>query len=130
MSLEVREFKDLDLNFRAHPVTGDVVRKTGNAAVIAALRNLVLTNRFEKPFRPLYGGDIRALLFENVSPVIANILEAEITNTIKNYEPRVNVLAVRAQANSDKNGYNVAIKFSINNVEQPLTVNMFLQQVQ
>lgn len=130
MSLEVREFKDLDLNFRAHPVTGDVVRKTGNAAVIAALRNLVLTNRFEKPFRPLYGGDIRALLFENVSPVVANILEAEISNTIKNYEPRVNVLAVRAQANSDKNGYNVAIKFSINNVEEPLTVNMFLQQVQ
>lgn len=130
MSLEVREFKDLDLNFRAHPVTGDVVKKTGNAAIIAALRNLVLTNRFEKPFRPLYGGDIRALLFENVSPVVASILEAEISNTIKNYEPRVNVLAVRAQANSDKNGYNVAIKFSINNVEEPLTVNMFLQQVQ
>jgi phage baseplate assembly protein W len=130
MSLEVREFKDLDLNFRAHPVTGDVVRKTGNAAVIAALRNLVLTNRFEKPFRPLYGGDIRSLLFENISPMVANILEAEISNTIKNYEPRVNVLAVRAQANSDKNGYNVAIKFSINNVEEPLTVNMFLQQVQ
>lgn len=130
MSLEVREFKDLDLNFRAHPVTGDVVKKTGNAAIIAALRNLVLTNRFEKPFRPLYGGDIRALLFENVSPVVASILEAEIANTIKNYEPRVNVLAVRAQANNEKNGYSIAIKFSINNVEAPLTVNMFLQKVQ
>jgi len=130
MSLEVREFKDLDLNFRAHPVTGDVVKKTGNAAIIAALRNLVLTNRFEKPFRPFYGGDVRSLLFENVSPVVASILESEIGNTIKNYEPRVNVIGIRAQANIEKNGYNITIQFSINNVEEPATVSMFLQQVQ
>ncbi len=130
MSLEVREFKDLDLNFRAHPVTGDVVKKTGNAAIITALRNLVLTNRFEKPFRPLYGGDIRSLLFENVSPIVASILESEIGNTIRNYEPRVTVVGIRAQANVEKNGYNISIKFSINNVEEPLTVNMFLQKVQ
>lgn len=130
MALEVREFKDLDLNFRAHPVTGDVVKKTGNAAIIAALRNLILTNQYEKPFRPLFGSGIRGLLFENVSPILANILETEITNTIANYEPRVTVQAVRVIANLDQNGYNVAIRFSINNVEQPITINTFLQKVQ
>lgn len=130
MALEVREFKDLDLNFRAHPVTGDVVKKTGNAAIIAALRNLILTNQYEKPFRPLFGSGIRGLLFENVSPILANILETEITNTIANYEPRVTLQAVRVTANLDQNGYNVAIKFSINNVEQPITINTFLQKVQ
>lgn len=130
MSLQIREFKDLDLNFRAHPVTGDVVKKTGNAAILAALRNLILTNQYEKPFRPLFGANIRALLFENVSPIVASILESEITSTIRNYEPRVNVQAIRAIANVEKNGYNISIRFSINNVESPISVNMFLQQVQ
>lgn len=130
MPLEVREFKDLDLNFRPHPVTKDVVKKTGNAAVVAALRNLILTNKFEKPFRPLYGSGIRALLFENVSPIVANILESEISTIVQNYEPRVTVQAVRVLANIEDNGYNVTIRFSINNVESPLAVNMFLQKVQ
>lgn len=130
MPLEVREYKDLDLNFRAHPVTKDVTKKTGTAAIVSALRNLILTNRYEKPFRPLYGGNIRGLLFENVSPVLASILETEISNVIKNYEPRVNVRSIRVSANLDKNGYNVTLQFSINNVESPLTVTMFLQKVQ
>jgi len=130
MSLEVREFRDLDLNFRAHPVTKDVVKKTGTAAVVAALRNLLLTNRYEKPFRPFFGANIRALLFENVSPVLASILETEIENTIRNYEPRVRLEAVRVDASPEKNGYNISIKFSINNVESPVRVTMFLQKVQ
>lgn len=130
MSLEVREFKDLDLNFRAHPVTKDVVKKTGTAAIVGALRNLILTNQYEKPFRPLFGANIRALLFENVSPVLATILETEIENTIRTYEPRVVVESVRVDANPEKNGYNITIQFSINNVESPLRVNMFLQKVQ
>ena len=52
MPLEVRTYKDLDLNFRAHPVTKDVVKRTGNAAIIGAVRNLILTNLYEKPFQP------------------------------------------------------------------------------
>ena len=130
MPLEVREFKDLDLNFRPHPVTKDVVKKTGTAAVISALRNLILTNQYEKPFRPLFGANIRALLFENVSPVLASVLEKEIEKTIQNYEPRVIVQAIRVDANPEKNGYNITIKFSINNVESPVKVTMFLQKVQ
>jgi phage baseplate assembly protein W len=130
MPLEVREFKDLDLNFRAHPVTKDVVKKTGTAAVINALRNLILTNQYEKPFRPLFGANIRALLFENVSPVLASVLETEIEKSIQNYEPRVIVESIRVDANPEKNGYNITIKFSINNVESPVKVNMFLQKVQ
>jgi hypothetical protein len=64
MPLEVRQYKDLDLNFTAHPVTKDVVKRTGNAAIIGALRNLILTNLYEKPFQPVYGSRIRGLLFE------------------------------------------------------------------
>lgn len=129
MSLEVRVYKDLDLNFRAHPVTKDVVKRTGNAAIIGALKNLILTNLYEKPFQPNFGSRVRGLLFEDVSFITANILQTEISNAIVNFEPRVGVDAVRVQANPDQNRYDITIRFFINNLEAPVTINFFLEKV-
>jgi phage baseplate assembly protein W len=129
MSLDVRVYKDLDLNFKAHPVTKDVVKRTGNAAIIGALKNLIFTNPFEKPFQPLYGSKVRSLLFEDVSFITANILQTEINNTIKNFEPRVGVDAIRVQANLEQNRYDITIRFYINNLEAPVTINFFLEKV-
>lgn len=129
MSLEVRTYKDLDLNFRAHPVTKDVVKRTGNAAIIGALKNLILTNLYEKPFQPNFGSRVRGLLFEDVSFITANILQTEISNAIVNFEPRVGVDAVRVQANPDQNRYDITIRFFINNLEAPVTINFFLEKV-
>ena len=129
MSLDVRVYKDLDLNFRAHPVTKDVVKRTGNAAIVGALKNLILTNLGEKPFQPNFGSRIRGLLFEDVSFVTANIIQSEIENSIKNFEPRVGVDAIRVQANPEQNRYDVAIRFFINNLEAPITINFFLEKV-
>jgi len=129
MSLDVRVYKDLDLNFKAHPVTKDVVKRTGNAAIIGALKNLILTNIGEKPFQPNFGSRIRGLLFEDVSFITANIIQTEIGNSIKNYEPRVGVDAIRVQANPDQNRYDITIRFFINNLEAPVTINFFLEKV-
>lgn len=129
MPITTREYKDLDLNFRAHPVTKDVVKRTGNAAIIGALRNLILTNLYEKPFQPNFGSRVRGLLFEDVSFITANILQTEISNVIQNFEPRVGVDAIRVQANPEQNRYDVTIRFFINNLEAPVTINFFLQKV-
>jgi len=129
MPLEVRTYKDLDLNFRAHPVTKDVVKRTGNAAIIGALRNLILTNLYEKPFQPTFGSRVRGLLFEDVSFITANILQTEISNVIVNFEPRVSVDAIRVQANPEQNRYDITIRFFINNLEAPVTINFFLEKV-
>lgn len=129
MPLEVRTYKDLDLNFRAHPVTKDVVKRTGNAAIIGALRNLILTNLYEKPFQPNFGSRIRGLLFEDVSFITANVLQTELTNVIQNFEPRVGVDAIRVQANPEQNRYDITIRFFINNLEAPVTINFFLEKV-
>ncbi len=129
MSLDVRVYKDLDLNFKAHPVTKDVVKRTGNAAIIGALRNLILTNLYEKPFKPNFGSRIRGLLFEDVSFITANILQTEISSVIVNYEPRVGVDAIRVQANPEQNRYDITIRFFINNLEAPVTINFFLEKV-
>ena len=129
MPITTREYKDLDLNFRAHPVTKDVVKRTGNAAIIGALRNLILTNLYEKPFQPNFGSRVRGLLFEDVSFITANILQTEINNVIQTFEPRVGVDAIRVQANPEQNRYDVTIRFFINNLEAPVTINFFLQKV-
>ena len=129
MSLDVRTYKDLDLNFRAHPVTKDVVKRTGNAAIIGAVRNLILTNLYEKPFQPTFGSRVRGLLFEDVSFITANILQTEISNVIVNFEPRVSVDAIRVQANPEQNRYDITIRFFINNLEAPVTINFFLEKV-
>ena len=125
MALEVRTYKDLDLNFKAHPVTKDVLKRTGNAAIVGALKNLILTNVGEKPFQPNFGSRIRGLLFEDVSFITANIMQTEISNAIKNFEPRVGVDAIRVQANPELNRYDVTIRFYINNLEAPVTINFF-----
>lgn len=129
MSLEVRTYKDLDLNFRPHPITKDVVKRIGNAAIIGAVRNLILTNRYEKPFQPAFGSRIRSLLFEDVSFITANILRTEIEDTIRNFEPRVSVNNVRVSAEPENYRYSVAITFYINNLEQPVNITMFLEKV-
>ena len=129
MALDTRIYKDLDLNFKAHPVTKDVVKRTGNAAIIGALRNLILTNLYEKPFQPNFGSRVRGLLFEDVSFITANILQTEISNVIKNFEPRVGVDAVRVQAKPEQNRYDVTIRFFIANLEAPVTINFFLEKV-
>jgi phage baseplate assembly protein W len=129
MSLEVRTYKDLDLNFRAHPVTKDVVKRTGDSAIIGALKNLILTNLYEKPFQPTFGSRVRGLLFEDVSFITANVLQTELTNVIRNFEPRVGIDAIRVQANPEQNRYDITIRFFINNLEAPVTINFFLEKV-
>jgi uncharacterized protein len=129
MPIEVRTYKDIDLNFRAHPVTKDVLKRTGNAAIIGALRNLLLTNIGEKPFQPNFGTRIRGLLFEDVSFITANVLQSEIQGAIRNFEPRIGVDAIRVQANPDQNRYDITLRFFINNLEAPITINFFLEKV-
>jgi phage baseplate assembly protein W len=129
MALETRTYKDLDLNFTVHPVTKDVVKRTGNAAIIGALRNLILTNLYEKPFQPTFGSRIRGLLFEEVSFITANILQSEIANVVKSFEPRVSIDAIRVEAQPEENRYVVTLRFYIANVENPITINLFLEKV-
>lgn len=129
MPITTREYKDLDLNFKAHPVTKDVIKRTGNSAIIGALRNLILTNLYEKPFQPSFGSRVRGLLFEDVSYITASVLQSEISKTIQNFEPRVGIDAIKVQANPEENRYDVAIRFYINNLEAPVTINFFLEKI-
>jgi phage baseplate assembly protein W len=123
------DYSDLDLDFIAHPTTGDVVRKTGVDAIKRSIRNLILTNFYDRPFRPSIGSNAQKLLFENANPLTANFLKDAIEEVIRNYEPRVNLTGLQVQFDPDNNGYNVNLGFIILNKLQPVTTTIFLERI-
>lgn len=126
---EQRVFSDLDLTFAKHPVTKDVSKKVKDQAIIGAVRNLLLTKFYERPFNPNLGSNITQLLFEPVDFVTASILSKEITTTIQNYEPRVSINELIVTPDNENQRYDVTLKFFIVNSVRPITVTLFLNRL-
>jgi phage baseplate assembly protein W len=129
MDITTNGYSDIDLTFNPHPVTKDLMISTGQMAVVKALKNLILTNHYEKPFKPDYGSNIKKLLFELMTPFTAQSIAKEIEYTIKNYERRVTLKTVDVVANYDHNYYEVSIVFYIENLIQPLSANFILTRL-
>jgi len=123
-------YKDINLNFSKHPITGDIGKLTNVEAVKRSVRNLVNTNFYERPFHPEIGSDIRAILFEPVSPLVADVLKRYVEDVINNFEPRAELIKVDANPNPDSNSYAVTIEFYLVNSPSGLqTVNLFLERL-
>lgn len=128
MARNSRTFTDLDLSFIANPVTGDVSKKYDENAIKQSIKNLVMTNHYERLFHPEIGSQVSGLLFEPFSPLLQNMLERSITNTITNFEPRVNLMGVNIALNPDNNKVFVEIIFKIINTATTLSVDFTLQR--
>ena len=124
-----RTYRDLDLNFIANPVTGDVSKMTGDDAIIRSVRNLILTNFYERPFHPEIGSGVRDLLFENITPVTLINLKTAIEQVITNFEPRVKLDLVICQSTTDDNTVQAMLRFYIQNNVQPTEISVFLERV-
>lgn len=124
-----RTFVDLDLNFNIHPVRKDINVFKGEYAVINSIKNLVLTNFYERPFQPEIGSNVRRLLFENVDTIVAAQLEKAIEETIKNFEPRVSISKIIATPSPDENKYGIYLEFFVINNPNPITINFFLERI-
>ena len=124
-----RFFKDLDLNFTIHPVKKDINTHKNEYAITNAVKNLILTNHYERPFQPEIGSNIRRLLFENVDPITGAQIEREITETIDNFEPRAQVSKVTVSPDPDNNGFKVELEFFVINNPNPITINFFLERI-
>jgi len=123
-------FKDFNLNFTRHPVTGDIGKLTDVAAVKSSVKNLVFTNFYERPFHPEIGSNVRAALFENVTPQVAARLGRNIEDVIVNFEPRAELISVIVRADIDRNAYEATIKFNVVNTEtDEQTLNLFLERL-
>ena len=128
-SRSVKTYSDLNLNFTRNPATGDVARLTDIEAVKRSVRNLILTNQFERPFHPEIGSSVRALLFENVTPLNAILLEDRIREVIINFEERALITSVRVIDDADRNGYRVIINFQVLNSVENVSLTEFLQRL-
>lgn len=125
---KVRTFSDLDLNFTAHPVTQDLARIHDENAVKRSIRNLLMTNNYERPFHSDIGSQIRAILFEPVSPMTSTMLKRMIVDTISTYEPRAVLKDVTVNINEDNNSALVTIVFVIVNTFSPVTLAVVLER--
>lgn len=121
-------YSDIDYTFTKKPVTADVALSYDKQSVIRSVRNILLTNLYEKKFNPTFGANINALLFENISPITSSALEGEISTAIKNYEPRVLLQSVVVNALVDKNAYSATLTFFIENDTQPTTITLLLER--
>ena len=124
-----RIFKDLNLDFQQNTATKDIQKLEDIEAVKRSVRNLISTNHYEKPFHPEIGSNLRAMLFENITPQISHFIEKQIDLLIKNYEPRCRLTEVKNKPNLDRNGYSVSISFYVVNSPNPVQVETFLERL-
>lgn len=128
MAINTRIFSDLDFNFTAHPVTKDLTRRYNENAIKTALKNLILTSNFERPFHSEIGSPIRRMLFEPATPLLAASLKQAVINTINNYEPRVELTNVAVTVDEDSYTVGISIEFRIINTTRPLTLDLTLER--
>ena len=122
-------YKDLNLDFAQNTATKDIQKMLDVESVKRSVRNLINLNHYEKPFHPEIGSNLRALLFENITPQISHFIGKQIELLIKNYEPRCRLVQVANMPNLDRNGYSVSISFYVVNHSQPVIVESFLERL-
>ena len=124
-----RIFSDLNLDFQQNTATKDIQKITDVESVKRSVRNLINTNHYEKPFRPEVGSNLRAMLFELISPQMNHAISKEIDLLIRNYEPRCRLVEVSSNPAIDRNAYEVTISFYVVNHPEPVVVESFLERI-
>jgi len=122
-------FKDLNLDFQQNTATKDIQKMKDIEAVKRSVKNLINTNHYEKPFHPEIGSNLRAMLFELMTPQMNHVISKQIENLINNYEPRCNLVQVFTQPRLDRNGYSVQISFRVQNHPDEVIVESFLERL-
>ena len=124
-----RIYADLNLSFTKNPATKDVARLFDVQAIKRSVKNIILTNKYERPFDSDFGCNLRGFLFENITEPLLVIIKDRVAMAIEKYEPRVTVEDVVVKDDQDKNGLSIMVSFLINGTEAPVSVSTFLQRV-
>ena len=128
ISSRSKKYSDIDLTL-AVKASGEIFKKTDAAAVKQAVKNLILTNFYEKPFSPLFGGNIRDLLFDLADEDAEDDIEQRIISAIDTFEPRAEIVNVFANSKPDRNSVSVTIEFQVINTEETVIFSTVLQRL-
>lgn len=121
ISTRNKVYRDIDLSFLAKD-NGEIYVKRDAAAVKQAVKNAILTNHFEKPFQPFFGGNLRALLFELAYDDVADDVEDNIRATLEYYEPRARIIDINVKSRPDDNSIDVTIEFQVISTKEVVTL--------
>ena len=121
-----RAFKDISLSFTPHPVTKDLPILANERAIVRSVRNLVETIPTERFFNTLLGTDIRGSLFENFSRTTVNVIEDQIRDSVRNFEPRVRNIGIEVTSFPDDNTFEIKVLFDIKGLDVPTQSFTFL----
>ena len=122
------DYLDIDLTFAKRP-SGDIYKKKDAAAVKQSIKNLLLTDFYEKPFQPFYGANLRALLFELADDDIEDEVEENIRNAIIKYEPRAEILNISVIALPDQHDISVTVQFKVISTQETVTFTTNLSRL-
>ena len=122
-------YKDLDFSFKQNPNTNDVGIKKNNAAVIQSCLNILRTNHGERPFDYLFGANLRAYLFENMTNVTASNMGTSVNIALKNYEPRIEVLNTNINAKPDENMVYITVTGRVKSTNEILDIATTIERI-
>ena len=128
MPTYTKNFQDIDLDFTAHPVTGDVVKVKDSVSVKRGIKNILLTEEGERLMQPELGSGVRNMLFEPMTDINAQRLEDEVRSAIEAGERRAEVLEIVVIPEEEHNRYRVAVTFRIINELEEQELELFLQR--
>ena len=121
-------YSDFKKSLEISPVSDDLTLHKDEDAVKESIKNLLLTDRGERLMQPNLGGNIRAMLFENISPGVLTMIEDQVRTCVNLYEPRAEIIDVIVTSNIDDNVVKIAVHFYIRYNQQPISVDVFLER--
>ena len=122
-------WSDLDLSLKLHPFRKDIMSLKDDAAIKNAVRNLLISNFYDRPFQPTLGANLRGLLFEPADAITRIALKEGIRNVLVNHEPRIRVQNVQVVDLSERNAYRINVIFNIKEFDTSEEVEVLLQRI-
>lgn len=129
MNRENQIFSDFLTDLNPHPVSGDIVKYTNENSVIRSIRNLLLTDRFERLYQPDIGTDIRKMLFEPMDAATAQNISVFTQQTITQFEPRAKIISINVVPDPENNRYIVSLVIAVINKQDPISFNITLDRI-
>ena len=122
-------YRDLDSDFSINSATKDIQKLSDVEAVKRSVRNLINTNHYERPFHPEIGSNLRAMLFENITPQMTHAISKQIDLLLRNFEPRCRLVQINVQPALERNGYRASISFFVVNTPERVEMESFLERL-
>jgi|TARA_B110000908_G_scaffold42138_1_gene51214 phage baseplate assembly protein W len=125
----VKGWRDLDLSLTLHPIRKDIIPLKDDNAIKNSVKNLLISNFYERPFSRDVGANLRALLFEPADSITKIALKENIRRVIQKYEPRVALRDIEIKYQDDSNAYNITVIFKIKEFDTNESVEIVLRRL-